>query len=110
MSEAQTQLFNKDHLASAPDELTVDVLPAFHGALGRQVDVIVAPPVSADEWDALTQSHSVFSKVSHVFEGENLTRFRLLGEAVEAREEFSTQIKQGLLAIRGIGAGRTGDR
>lgn len=102
MGEVQTQLFNQNQVTSGLGELNVEVLPPFQGVIGRQADVVVAPPISANEWDTLTQSNPILSKVSHVFEGQNFTRFRLLGEAVDTREEFGIELKQGLIAIRGI--------
>lgn len=98
MSETQMKIFTDS------SELSVEVLPAFQGVLGRQVDIVVTPPVSAEEWDTLVQSNPIFSQVTDVFEGQSVTRFRLLGEAVDTREEFGIELKQGLMAVRGIDA------
>lgn len=102
MSESQTKLGSDE--SGNNEHLMVEVLQPFRGTLGRQVDVVVSPPVSADEWDALTRSKPIFSNVTDVFEGTNVTRFRLLGEAVDVCEEFGVELKQELMAIRGIDA------
>jgi hypothetical protein len=84
-------------------EVTVEVLQPFRGVLGRQVDVVVKPPINKSEWNELEQASSVLPTVdSQVYEGSDFTRIRLIGEDVDSREVIKDELKDGLAAIRGI--------